>query len=95
MNLSLSFPSNPFFYIQQPQIDSARTRREIYLTSKVEKAKNTRITPPKKINKELFAATTPKQASEDDPSTPRLSPRIKAARLEEFKVCCLVVLTAV
>jgi len=72
------------------QIDSARTRREIYLTSKVEKAKNTRITPPsKKINKELFAATTPKQASENDPSTPRLSPRIKAARLEEFQVCSL------
>ena len=81
----------PIFLLhsQQSQIDSARSRREIYLTSKVEKAKNTRITPPKKINKELFAATTPKQASEDDPSTPRLSPRIKAARLEEFQVCSL------
>ena len=92
--VDLSFLS--FFYTSsnKSQIDSARSRREIYLTSKVEKAKNTRITPPKKINKELFAATTPKQASEDDPSTPRLSPRIKAARLEEFQVCCLVVLTA-
>lgn len=44
------------------RIEQANSRRELYLTQKVEKAKKYRSSP---INKELFAAASPKQDSED------------------------------
>ena len=79
--------SSPSSNTIEEKIVAAQNRREIYLTNKVEKAKNTRITPPK-INKALFAAVSPKQGDEHDPDTsPNVSPRIKAARLDEFHVC--------
>ena len=79
--------SSPSSNTIEEKIVAAQNRREIYLTSKVEKAKNTRITPPK-INKALFAAVSPKQGNENDTDTsPNVSPRIKAARLDEFHVC--------
>ena len=77
--------SSPLSNTIEEKIVAAQNRREIYLTNKVEKAKNTRITPPK-INKALFAAVSPKQGNEHD-SSPIVSPRIKAARLDEFHVC--------
>ena len=82
--------SSPSSNTIEEKIVAAQNRREIYLTNKVEKAKNTRITPPK-INKALFAAVSPKHGNENDTDTsPNVSPRIKAARLDEFHVCCQV-----
>ena len=79
--------SSPSSNTIEEKIVAAQNRREIYLTNKVEKAKNTRITPPK-INKALFAAVSPKQGNEHEhDSSPNVSPRIKAARLDEFHVC--------
>ena len=79
--------SSPSSNTIEEKIVAAQNRREIYLTNKVEKAKNTRITPPK-INKALFAAVSPKHGNENDTDTsPNVSPRIKAARLDEFHVC--------
>lgn len=45
------------------RIERANSRRELYLTRKVEKAKKYRSSP---INKELFAAASPKHDSEDE-----------------------------
>ena len=82
--------SSPSSNTIEEKIVAAQNRREIYLTNKVEKAKNTRITPPK-INKALFAAVSPKHGNENDTDTsPNVSPRIKAARLDEFHVCCCI-----
>mmetsp|Transcript_10088 Transcript_10088/g.22525 ORF Transcript_10088/g.22525 Transcript_10088/m.22525 type:complete len:601 (+) Transcript_10088:54-1856(+) len=65
----------------EARIDAANLRREIYLTNKVGKPNKNSNSP--KINKALFAAVSPKQ-SEGSPME-HVSPRIKAARLEEFQ----------
>ena len=62
------------------RIDHANSRREIFLSSRVEKAKNSKNSP--KVNKTLFAALSPKRKE----SPLRASSRIKAARLGESKV---------
>ena len=78
----------------EEKLVAAQNRREIYLSNKVDKAKNTsstRVTPkPKiKINKTLFSSISPSGSasvvSSDDGSA-IVSPRIKAARLEEYQV---------
>ena len=72
----------------EARINEANLRREIYLTSKVEKAKNGKSSSPK-INKALFTAVSPMRGGENNSSSrERISPRIKAARLEEFAVRC-------
>ena len=71
----------------EARINQANWRREIYLTNKVEKAKN--INSSTKINKALFAAVSPKQSIEDSPrDSPREQQRIKASRL--VQVCCIL-----
>ena len=75
----------------EEKLVAAQNRREIYLSNKVDKAKSTRVTPkPKiKINKTLFSSVSPSGSasvvSSDDGSA-IVSPRIKAARLEEYQV---------
>ena len=65
----------------ETKIDQANMRREIYLSKKVEKAKSNGSSSPK-INKALFASVSPMRKNSPGDS----SPRIKAARLEEFHV---------
>ena len=75
----------------EEKLVAAQNRREIYLSNKVDKAKSNRVTPkPKiKINKTLFSSVSPSGSasvvSSDDGSA-IVSPRIKAARLEEYQV---------
>ena len=75
----------------EEKLVAAQNRREIYLSNKVDKAKSTRVTPkPKiKINKTLFSSVSPSGSasvvSSNDGSA-IVSPRIKAARLEEYQV---------
>ena len=71
----------------EERINEANNRREIFLTNRAEKAcrspKTTNSKSPK-VKKALFAGLSPKQ---NDSSREPVSPRIKASRLEEFKVC--------
>ena len=82
----LSPRSSPSANEIEARINAANFRREIYLTSKVEKAK-TKRSP--RINKTLFASISPNSDDASSVSSQGLSPRIKAARLEEFEVCCI------
>lgn len=82
----LSPRSSPSSNEIEARINAANFRREIYLTSKVEKAK-TKRSP--RINKTLFASISPNSDDASSVSSQGLSPRIKAARLEEFEVCCI------
>ena len=68
----------------EARINSANLRREICLATKAEKAKKGKDSPVKKT---LFASVSPKQIAVGRSREARM-PRIKAQRLEEFKVCC-------
>ena len=74
----------------EEKLVAAQNRREIYLSNKVDKAKNTRVTPKPKINKTLFSSVSPSGSSasvvSSDDGSAIVSPRIKAARLEDFQV---------